>query len=105
VADPDLPDGIGDACQCHDVSDDGRGNVLDSVLSARATASLLPDLAAPGKCSGPGPAACDAGDVASLRTALATPAPPPVASCLASGACTASADCPAGVSCDLAAQL
>lgn len=105
MGDPDLPDGIGDACQCHDASDDGRGNVLDSVLYARAAASLLPDLAAPGKCRGPGPAACDAGDVASLRAALATPAAPPVATCLASGACTASADCPAGIACDLAEEL
>lgn len=102
--DPDLPDGIGDACQCYDVSDDGRGNVLDSVLYHRVLGSLEPPLADPRKCPGAGAASCDAADIGPLRAGLASPTPPPANVCLASGACTASADCPAGIACDLAAQ-
>ena len=104
VGAPDLPDGIGDACQCLDVSDDGRGNILDSVLYRRAVASHPPPLPAPQKCLGAGAAPCDGGDVAPLRSALALAAPAPANICAAAGACTASADCPAGISCDLAAQ-
>ncbi len=104
VGDPDLPDGIGDACQCLDVSDDGSGNALDSALYARATAALPPALAAPQKCVGPGAGACDASDVAVLRAALAAAAPAPGGVCLAAGDCTASVDCPAGISCDFAAE-
>ncbi len=104
VGTPDLPDGIGDACQCLDVSNDGRANVLDSVLYRRAVTSQPPPLAAPQKCLGAGAATCDAADVGPLRNALALGAPAPANICAAAGACTASADCPAGVSCDLAAQ-
>jgi hypothetical protein len=101
---PDLPDGIGDACQCFDVSNDGRGNVLDSVVYRRAVTSHPPPLAAPQKCLGAGAATCDAGDVAPLRNALALLPPAPANVCAAAGACTASADCPAGISCNLGAQ-
>ena len=104
VGAPDLPDGIGDACQCLDVSDDGRADVLDAVLYRRAVMSQPPPLAAPRKCLGAGVSTCDAGDVTPLRNALALAFPPPANLCAAAGACTASADCPAGISCDLAAQ-
>jgi hypothetical protein len=100
----DLPDGIGDACQCLDVSDDGRANVLDSTWYRRAVTSHPPPLTAPQKCLGAGAATCDAGDVAPLRNALALVPPAAANVCAAAGACTASADCPPGISCDLAAQ-
>jgi len=101
---PDVPDHIGDACQCLDVSNDGHGSILDAVELRRAVTSHPPPLPAPQKCLGAGASACDASDVAPLRDALAAAAPPPANVCPAAGACTASADCPPGIACDLAAQ-
>lgn len=51
-----LPDGIGDACQCGDVNNDGRVTGLDGTLVKRASLGLAPftagvsALAAPEKC-------------------------------------------------------
>jgi hypothetical protein len=101
---PDVPDHIGDACQCLDVSNDGHGNVLDAVLYRRAVTTHPPPLPAPQKCLGAGAATCDASDVTPLRNALAGASPPPANVCAAAGACTASADCPAGIACNLAEQ-
>jgi len=104
VGAPDVPDHIGDACQCLDVSNDGHGNIVDAVLYRRAVTSHPPALPAPQKCLGAGASACDASDVAPLRSALAGVSAPPANVCVAAGACTASADCPPGIACNLAAQ-
>ena len=37
-----VPDGVGDACQCGDVNDDGRVTAADSTLITRATLGLAP---------------------------------------------------------------
>ncbi|MBM4335341.1 MAG: hypothetical protein FJ108_05410 [Deltaproteobacteria bacterium] len=100
VGAPDLPDGIGDGCQCFDVSGDGRGNVGDSSRMQRALLSLPPALPAPEKCPGSGPSACDSGDVKLLRHILAGDSAAPANMCMAAGACEASADCPVGTGCD-----
>lgn len=105
VGDPDVPDGIGDACQCLDVSDEGSGNVLDAVLLRRALFPLPPPLPAPQKCLGPGPVSCDPSDVSALRDTLAGLASAPANVCLAAGACAGgAAECPAGLGCDAIAQ-
>ena len=69
-----TPDGVGDACQCGDVTDDGRVEA-DDVATLRAfLAQQIAALPAPQKCDvGPGAAsgACDLLDVAILRRALA----------------------------------
>ena len=100
---PDLPDGIGDACQCFDVGNDGRGDIRDVTLLRRALVPLPPALIAPQKCPGPGSLACDAADVTELRNVLADLSPAPANACLASGACVADVDCPGGLGCDFAA--
>jgi hypothetical protein len=65
-------DGIGDDCQCADVSDDGGVNILDVVLGVRSVASLPPGLPASEKCSVIGsPYDCTQEDVAAMRDALA----------------------------------
>jgi hypothetical protein len=59
-----APDGIGDACQCGDVNDDGRVTGLDGALVKRAALGLAPfpggvgDLPAPRKCDVGGTAGC-----------------------------------------------
>jgi hypothetical protein len=71
-----APDGIGDACQCGDVSGDGLPNVLDVSLLRRALSSLPPALPAPQKCDVAAAAgSCDSSDVARLRGAIAGEAP------------------------------
>lgn len=58
------PDGIGNACQCGDVNDDGFVTGLDGTLITRAALNLAPfpngvsDLAAPDKCDVGGTAGC-----------------------------------------------
>jgi hypothetical protein len=104
VGSPDTPDGFGDDCQCLDTSDDGRANLLDVTRERRVLQSLLPPRAAPEKCLGVGPNACDAGDVTLLREVLAALAAAPANVCMAAGSCSSSADCPSGVACDTSAQ-
>lgn len=104
VGAPDLPDGIGDDCQCFDVSGDGRGNVGDSSRMQRDLLSLPPALPAPEKCPGSGPSACDSGDVKLLRHILAGDSAAPANMCMAAGNCEASADCPVGTGCDTSAH-
>lgn len=66
------PDGIGDVCQCGDVSDEGQVNILDVVLLIRDQAGLGPGPTAPQKCSVVGgPLDCDGADVLRIREDLA----------------------------------
>jgi nitrous oxidase accessory protein NosD len=74
-------DGVGDACQCGDLSDDGTVDAADvsvyRAYLANPSASPL-SAAAQRKCRVRGAAAaCDVAQVAVLRRALATPARPP----------------------------
>jgi len=71
------PDGVGDACQCGDVSNDGRVTPTD-VAALRAFLAGGPALAAPQKCDvgrGATTGACDVLDAVLLRRALALAAP------------------------------
>ncbi|MFI5316037.1 MAG: carboxylesterase family protein, partial [Myxococcota bacterium] len=73
------PDGIGDACQCGDTSDDGVVDALDvsTLRNTLATGQALSPHGA-AKCRvESATAACDIVDVAVLRRRLATPALPP----------------------------
>jgi len=70
------PDGIGNACQCGDTSDDGAVDAGDVTVLRRALASIAP-LTKHGaaKCRvESSTAACDIVDLAVLRRRLATPA-------------------------------
>jgi len=74
-----APDGIGDACQCGDVTGDGRVTLQDAVAIARSL--LVPPtatLAQPARCdvggaASPGTAGCTLADAVLLRRALLTP--------------------------------
>lgn len=69
------PDGVGDACQCGDVSGDGRVTIADAVLISRSL--LVPptaDLPHPERCDVGGSAACTNADAVVLRRALLSPA-------------------------------
>jgi hypothetical protein len=67
-----VPDGIGDACQCGDVSGDGLPTVVDVVRYRRALLLLDPPLPAPQKCDvALAVGSCDGLDVTRLRGALA----------------------------------
>jgi hypothetical protein len=70
-------DGIGDVCQCGDVSDDASVNILDVVLRRHDLQSQAPGLAAPEKCrvTGSAECACDPGDVDLIRSALTQGSP------------------------------
>ena len=69
-----APDGIGDACQCGDVSGDGRVTLADAVLIRR---SLLSPPAAtmqqPGLCDVGGNVGCSIGDAVIVQRALLNP--------------------------------
>lgn len=68
------PDGIGDACQCGDVTADGRVTLTDSVLISRSLLSpptaLLPQ---PQLCDVGGGVGCAISDTVVLRRALLVP--------------------------------
>ena len=65
-------DGLGDGCECGDVSDDGRVAVLDAALITRRHAGLAPALPAPDKCNVAGaPGACGEEDAGAVRQLLA----------------------------------
>lgn len=69
------PDGIGDACQCGDVTGDGRITIADAITIQRA--SLVPPtvtLAQPDHCDVGGFTGCSVGDAAIVRRALLVPA-------------------------------
>lgn len=68
------PDGIGDACQCGDVSGDGKVTNADAVLISRAL--LVPPTATmprPERCHVGGSPGCTTADVVILRRALLVP--------------------------------
>jgi len=68
------PDGVGDACQCGDVNDDGRVTLSDATLVLRA--QLVPPtatLARPERCDVGGSVGCSVGDGVILRRALLVP--------------------------------
>lgn len=69
-----APDGIGDACQCGDVNDDGVVSLLDAVTIQRAL--LTPPaatLSAPDRCDVGGSAGCTLADAVLIRRALLSP--------------------------------
>jgi hypothetical protein len=71
-----LPDGIGDACQCGDVDADGIVTIADIVLLERHLVGLPPGLASPEKCNvigepGGGDATCRINDLTIIRRAIA----------------------------------
>jgi uncharacterized repeat protein (TIGR03806 family) len=69
-----APDRTGDACQCGDVSGDGRVTLADAGLVLRS--QLVPPtatLARPGLCDVGGAAGCSAGDAMILARALLQP--------------------------------
>ena len=75
--DSTSPDGVGDVCQCGDVSNDGRVTGAD-VAALRAFLAGAGALAAPQKCDvgkGATSGACDLLDATLLRRALALAAP------------------------------
>jgi lysophospholipase L1-like esterase len=92
-------DGIGDACQCGDVNDDGAIDLLDVATYQRGLANLLPTLLDEDKCSVVGGRVdCDPNDEQRLRETIvgetpglapvcqaATPVPPPPARIAAAG--------------------
>jgi hypothetical protein len=69
-----APDGRGDACQCGDVSGNGRVTTADATLVTRA--QLVPPtatLAAPDKCNVGGSAACTTADATILTRSQLVP--------------------------------
>ena len=94
------PDGLGDACQCGDVNNDGTVTSSDATVLSRALINLSPAFSVGGNavctgggtpvscCSGPGTGSCDPGlGVAGLSkcNVAATPTPG-VAGCTSSDA-------------------
>lgn len=70
------PDGVGDSCQCGDVTGDGAVRMDDVVRIERAAAALDPPLSHPDHCnvhglSGGGPGTCAADDADAIRSVLA----------------------------------
>ena len=69
-------DGIGDVCQCGDVNDDGRIDLLDAATYQRAMANVLPVALGEDKCSVIGGRLdCEPNDRQALREALVGIAP------------------------------
>jgi hypothetical protein len=66
-----TPDGIGDGCQCGDVSDDGIVDLRDAVLVILDQAGLLPGLVQSIKCSVDGISGCATSDADAIRASLA----------------------------------
>jgi lysophospholipase L1-like esterase len=65
------PDGVGDACQCGDLNDDGHVDLLDAAIYQRDLAGLLPEAADANKCSvAGGRLDCEPNDREALREAL-----------------------------------
>jgi hypothetical protein len=75
-----TPDGIGDACQCGDVNNDGIVNVTDKTILSRSLAGLGPDFnvtAMPGfkKCSVTSAGSCALVDNTIIARAIAALGP------------------------------
>jgi hypothetical protein len=69
-----APDGIGDACQCGDVTGDGRVTLTDAVVMTRSR--LQPPTATltrPERCDVGGSAGCSLSDAVIVRRALLSP--------------------------------
>jgi hypothetical protein len=69
------PDGIGNACQCGDVSGDGRVTIVDAVVVQRAL--LVPAtavMARPDFCDVAGSCGCSIADATAIRRSLLVPA-------------------------------
>jgi hypothetical protein len=81
--DSDTPDGIGDACQCGDVSGDGIVDLRDVARIDRAIALLAPALVAPQKCPADTSGVCTTSSFDALREALVDPETGLAQSCLA----------------------
>jgi hypothetical protein len=83
-----APDGIGDACQCGDVDDDGFVTTADATLLREAlTYSVAITEGGGNKCGVLPWHSCSVADVSAMERALASPAllPGIVQSCLAAG--------------------
>jgi len=83
-----VPDGIGDACQCGDVNNDGIVTIADKTILSRSLAGLGPYgsvVAMPGfsKCDVSGDGLCNLGDKTVISRALAALAPAIQQSCTA----------------------
>lgn len=83
---PAGPDGIGDACQCGDVDDDGGVRAADRAQLRQWLAGLAQALAAPQKCSVAQPQSCSILDATILGRALGGHVPAPAQACAAAGA-------------------
>ncbi len=72
AADPSgaIPDGIGDACQCGDVTNDGKVTGIDSTVVIRWSVGLPPGMAAPEKCSVFGGTECNGIDSTVIARAV-----------------------------------
>jgi len=69
-----APDGIGNACQCGDVSGDGRVNGGDAIVLYRALMGTPPvPMARPELCDVGSTVGCNAGDFIILKRALGNP--------------------------------
>jgi pimeloyl-ACP methyl ester carboxylesterase len=69
-----APDGVGDACQCGDVSGDGSVTLLDGVLIARSLLSRpTATLALPSLCDVGGSEGCTLADALIVRRAVLQP--------------------------------
>lgn len=67
-------DGIGDACQCGDVSGDGRVTLADAVIITRALLSPpTATMSRPERCDVGGSKGCSLADAVSVRRALLSP--------------------------------
>jgi len=75
--DPNTPDGIGDACQCGDVTGEGAVNSLDATMIKRQALSLsAPQFLVPDNCDVTGDGNCNSSDATMvLRKALNISAP------------------------------
>jgi hypothetical protein len=76
-----VPDGVGTACQCAEVSGDGNVGLLDAALIARFLGGLG-SLPAPERCPVTSPGLCDAANLATLRAGLAALLAPGPDGCL-----------------------
>jgi hypothetical protein len=80
---PAGPDGIGDACQCGDVDDDGVVRAADRAQLRAWLAGQAPSLPAPQKCSVSAPQSCSIVDATRLARALGASLPPLAQVCAA----------------------
>lgn len=80
-----VPDGVGDACQCGDLSGDGRLSAVDAVVVRVHLTGTLPPFPALSRCDSGGPSGCDVADAARIARAGAGLPPAPAPHCAAYG--------------------